>query len=112
MGQEEEKKARAVCSWPWVGELMKEYREKAEKANKLWGEEEEEGRGRVRRRLEQFGGLIGIVSCLFNEASSDTLMLMDVMATSRVDKVARETDLTSSQQEVEKESSGNWTRTL
>ena len=63
--------------------------------------EEEEGRGRVRRRLEQFGELIGIVSGLFNEASSDTLMIMDVMATSRVDKVARETDLTSSQQEVE-----------
>ena len=71
-----------------------------------------EGRGRVRRRLEQFGELIGIVSGLFNEASSDTLMLMDVMATYRVDKVAREADLTSSQQEVEKDSRGNWTRTF
>ena len=73
--------------------------------------EEEEGKGRVRRRLEQFGELIGIVSGLFNEASSDTLMIMDVMATSRVNEVARETDLTSSQQEVEKDSRGNWTRT-
>ena len=46
----------------------------------------------------------------FNEASSDTLMLMDVMATSRVDKVARKTDLTSSQQEVEKDTAGLCTR--
>ena len=46
--------------------------------------------------------LIGIVSGLFNEASSDTLMLLDVMATSRVEKLARETGLTSPQQEVEK----------
>ena len=48
--------------------------------DRLFGEEEE-GRGRVRRRLDQFGELIGIVSGVFNEASSDTLMLLDVMAT-------------------------------
>ena len=53
--------------------------------------EEEKGTGRVRRRLEQFGELIGIVSGLFNEASSDTLMVMDVMATSRVEKLAKAT---------------------
>ena len=52
---------------------------------------EEEGRGRVRRRLDHFGPLIGIVSGTFNEASSDTLMLLDVMAASRVDKLARAT---------------------
>ena len=63
-----------------AGELMEEYRGKAEKMDRLLGEEEE-GRGRVRRRLDQFGELIGIVSGVFNEASSDTLMLLDVMAT-------------------------------
>ena len=83
-----------------VGKLMGEYQEKAEKVDRLLGEEE--GRGRVRRRLDQFGPLIGLVSGAFNEVSSDTLMLLDVMATSRVDKLARATGLTSSQQEVEK----------
>ena len=38
----------------------------------------------------------------FNEASADTLMLLDIMATSRVDKLARATGLSSSKQEVEK----------
>ena len=38
--------------------------------------EEEEGKGRMRRRLDQFGELIGLVSGLFNEASNDTLMLL------------------------------------
>ena len=56
----------------------------------------------MRRRLDQFGELIGLVSGLFNEASSDTLMLLDAMATSRVTKLARESGLTSGQQEVEK----------
>ena len=60
-----------------AGELMEEYRGKADKVDRLLGEEEE-GRGRVRRRLDQFGMLIGIVSGLFNEASSDTMMLLDV----------------------------------
>ncbi len=36
-----------------------------------------------------FGQLIGIMSGLFNEASSDTLQLLDVMATSRVEMLAR-----------------------
>ena len=61
-------------------ELIEEYRGKAEKMDRLLGLEEE-GRGGVRRRLDQFGKLIGIVSGVFNEASSDTLMLLDVMAT-------------------------------
>ena len=84
-----------------AGELMEEYRGKADKVDRLLGEEEE-GRGRMRRRLDQFGELIGLVSGLFNEASNDTLMLLDAMATSRVTKLARETGLTSAQQEVEK----------
>ena len=82
------------------GELMGEYRKKAETVDRLMGEEE--GRGRLRRRLDQFGELIGIVSGIFNEASSDSLMLMDVMASARVDKVARATGLSSAQQAVEK----------
>ena len=49
-----------------------------------------------------FGQLIGIVSGLFNEASSDTLQLLDVMATSRVDMLARTTGMTSPQQAAEK----------
>ena len=55
-----------------------------------------------RRRLDQFGNLIGLVTGAFNEASSDTLMLLDVMATSRVDKLARATGLSSPKQAVEK----------
>ena len=39
---------------------------------------------------------------LFNQASSDDLMLLDAMATSRVNKLARETGLTAAQKEVEK----------
>jgi hypothetical protein len=83
------------------GELMEEYRGKAEDVDRLLGEEEE-GRGRVRRRLDQFGELIGLVSGLFNEASSDTLMLLDVMAASRVETLARASGLTSPQQAAEK----------
>ena len=40
----------------------------------------------VRKRLDEFGELIGLV---FNEASTDLLQLLDTMATSRVDAVAR-----------------------
>ena len=83
-----------------VEEVRKEYREKAERADRLLGEEEE-GRGRVRRRLDQYGQLVGLVAGIFNEHSSDTLMLLDVMASSRVDKLARATGLTSPQQAVE-----------
>ena len=46
--------------------------------------------------------MIGLVSGLFNKDNSDTLILLDTMATSRVSKMARETGLTAGQQEVEK----------
>ena len=83
------------------GELMGDYRQKAERVDRLL-EEEEAGRGRLRRRLDQFGQLIGIVVGLFNEGSDDTLQLLDAMASSRVQKVARSTGLTSAQQAAEK----------
>ena len=50
--------------------MREEYRKKAERVDRMFGEEE--GRGRMRRRLDQFGPLIGLISGLFNEASSDT----------------------------------------
>ena len=56
----------------------------------------------MRRRLEEFGPIIGIVAGLFNETSSDALMLMDIMAKCRVEKLARASGLTSAQQEAEK----------
>ena len=83
-----------------VEEVRKEYRQKAERVDRLLGEEEE-GRGRVRRRLDEFGQIVVIVAGMFNEHSSDTMMLLDVMATSRVDKLARATGLTSPQKAVE-----------
>ena len=43
-----------------------------------------------------------MVSGLFNEASSEKLMLLDAMGTSGVNKLARETGLTAAQQEVKK----------
>ena len=43
-----------------------------------------DGRSGLLQRLDQFGELIGLVSGLFNEASSDDLMLLDAMATSGV----------------------------
>ena len=43
-----------------------------------------------------------LVSGLVNEASSDNLMMLGRMATSGVNKLARETGLTAAQQEVEK----------
>ena len=84
-----------------AAELQGEYEEKADRADRRIGEEVE-GRGRVRRRLDQFGAIIGIVAGLFNETSTDTLLLLDVMAKTRVEKLARASGLTAPQQEVEK----------
>ena len=84
-----------------AAELQGEYEEKADGADRRIGEEEV-GRGRVRRRLEHFGPIIGILAGLFNETSTDSLLLLDVMARSRVEKLARATGLTSDQQEAEK----------
>ncbi len=43
-----------------------------------------------------------MVSGLFNEASSDELILLDAMSNSVVNQLARETGLTAAQQEVKK----------
>ena len=83
------------------GELMGEYRRKAENVDRLLGEQEG-GMGRLRRRLDQFGQLIGIVIGLFNEASDDTHQLLDTMADARVRKLARATGLSYEQQAAEK----------
>ena len=69
--------------------LMGEYREKADKMDRLIGEESDNGQGRVRRQLDQFGELVGLVVGQFNEISNDTHQLIDEMAKSRVEKVAR-----------------------
>ena len=69
-----------------AGELMGEYRDKAANMDRLLGEE---GQGRVRRRLDQFGELVGLVVGQFNEASGDTHMLLEQIADSRVAGMAR-----------------------
>ena len=69
-----------------AGTLMEEYRGKADTMDQLLGEE---GGGRVRRRLDQFGDLLGLVVGRFNEVSNDLNNLLDKMAESRVAMVAR-----------------------
>ena len=65
---------------------MEEYREKADDMDTLLGEE---GQGIVRRRLDQFGVLVGLVVGQFNEASDDINMLLEQMADSRPALLAR-----------------------
>ena len=83
-----------------AAELMPEYQEKAEKVDRLLGEEP--GRGRMRRQLDTFNQLIGLVIGTFNEASGDTLALLDAMAESRVRLVARTTGLSRTDRGAEK----------
>ena len=56
---------------------------------------EEEGRGRMRRRLCQFGDLITIVVGKFNELSDGGHFLIDAMAASRVAQEERSSGLLS-----------------
>ena len=65
---------------------MEEYRKKASKMDSLLGVE---GGNRVRRKLDQFGDLVGLVVGQFNEVSNNTHMLMVKMADSRVALVSR-----------------------
>ena len=56
---------------------MGEYRSNPDAMDRLLGGGGA-GEGRVIQRLDQFGELIGLVSGLFNEASSDFHQLLDV----------------------------------
>ena len=62
--------------------VVKEYQGKADAMDRLLGEEE--GRGRMRRRLDQFGELITVVVGKFNELSDGGHFLLDAMSASRV----------------------------
>ena len=81
-------------------EVVREYRRKADRMDELLGEEP--GRGRVRARLEEFGEVIPIVSGLFNEANDATAGLLEAMACSKVERVARSTGLQYKAKEAEK----------
>ena len=83
-----------------VAELMGDYQDKADDVDELLGEER--GRGRVRRRLDDFNALIGIVIGLFNEVSNDTHSLVEAMAESRVKKLARASGLSVAKRAEEK----------
>ena len=76
-----------------AGEVVKEYQGKVEDMDRLLGEEE--GRGRMRRRLGQFGDLITIVVGKFNELSDGGHFLIDAMAASRVAQEERSSGLLS-----------------
>ena len=76
--------------------LMDDYRKKADNMDRLLGEE---GQGRVRRRLDQFGDLVSLVVGQFNEASDDIHMLLEQFADSRVAVLARREGRQMSEQE-------------
>ena len=71
-----------------AGQLMEEYRSKADRMDRMLGEEEE-GRGRIRRQLDTYGDLLTIVVGKFLEMSEDAHLLMAAMAESTVAKQAR-----------------------
>ena len=75
---------------------MEEYRKKAENMDRLLGEE---GQGRVRRRLDQFRELVGMVVGQFNEVSGDVHMLLEQLADSRMPVVGRRAGRQVSDQE-------------
>ena len=66
--------------------LMEEYRKKADEMDRLLGEE---GQGRVRRRLDEFGDLLGLVFGQFGEASDDVHQLVEHLADSRIALLTR-----------------------
>ena len=53
--------------------LMEEYRKKADNMDTLMGEDKQK---RVRKKLHQFGKLVGLVVGQFNEVSDDVHMLL------------------------------------
>jgi hypothetical protein len=70
-------------------EIRKEYTGAADLMDGHLGDEV--GMGRCRRKLDQFGELISVVVGTFNEVSTDTLVLLEAMAASRVTKLTRAT---------------------
>ena len=83
-----------------AAELMGEYQKKADTMDRLLGDEE--GNGRMRRRLNEFGDFLTVVVGKYNELSDDGHFLLDAMAASRVDLVERQTGLHSLDSETEK----------
>ena len=79
---------------------MGEYQKKADTMDRLLGDEE--GNGRMRRRLDEFGDLLTVVVRKYNELSDDGHFLLDAMAASRVGLVERQTGLHSLDSETEK----------
>ena len=65
---------------------MDKYRKKADIMDQLLGED---SNGRVRRKLDQFGDLLGLVVERFNGVSNDLSNLMERMVESWVTMVAR-----------------------
>ena len=83
-----------------AGLLMGEYQAKADRMDTLLGVEE--GGGRVRRQLDQYGDLVGIVVGKYLEISEGGHMLLDAMASSRVAKKERKSGLASLNKVMEK----------
>ena len=75
---------------------MDDYRKKADQMDRLLGEE---GQGRVRRRLDEFGEILGLVIGQFGEASEDVHQLLEQLADSRVVLLARREGQQVSEQE-------------
>ena len=85
-----------------AGELMGDYQKKADRMDNLLGGGGEGGEGgSVRRRLDLFGELITVVVGKHNELSEGGHMLIEAMASCRVDKMERRTGMAS--QDMKKE---------
>ena len=67
-----------------AGQLMNEYRAKAERMDEMLGQER-----RIRHQLDQYGDLITIVVGKFNELSERGHKLLEAIAESRVAMTAR-----------------------
>ena len=80
------------------GLLMGEYRGKADRMDTLLGEE---GGGRVRRKLDQYGELVGIVVGKYLELSEGGHLLLEAMASSRLAMLERKTGMASTNARVE-----------
>ena len=62
--------------------MVKEYQDNSDTIDHMLGEEE--GMGRIRRRLDQFGSLVTIIVGKYNKLSDGGHFLLDAMAASRV----------------------------